>query len=285
VLKGRPFRRRKTGAMRRSLPLVAVLVAVGLAAAAGPALAREAAPREGFVVFKDTLRGRAIVEVRDDATGRIVARFAHARGHRAPRGACRDPHFRFFARWRQSPTYLVNDASVPVYLDAALARSEIVRAQEAWEGRFTTDCRFRFRSGYNANDGGNTALQPTLVTNLAGDGQNVVGWVSLAGTVCDGALACVVADFDRRRLNEADLAFESDLTRYGFEDFWTTGRTTWTNATGGEFAISDVGTHEFGHFAGLDHVDSSPQLTMFPFIHDGDDTLGLGDMLGIFVRY
>jgi hypothetical protein len=271
--------------MRRPLPFVAVLVAVGFAVAAGPALAGEQAPRSGFLVFKDTLRGRAVVEVRDNATGRIVTTLEHRSGQRRPRGACGDPHFRFFARWRQAPTYLVNDASVPAYLDAALARSELVRAQEAWEGRFTTDCRVRFRSDYDANDGGNTTLEPTLVTDLAGDGDNVVGWVSLVGTVCDGALACVVADFDRGRLNEADLAFESDLTRYGFQDFWTTSRTTWTNATGGEFAISDVGTHEFGHFAGLDHVRASPELTMYPFIHDGDDTLGLGDMLGIVVRY
>ncbi len=179
----------------------------------------------------------------------------------------------------------MNAASVPSYLNAGLARSELVRAQEAWEGRFTTDCRWRLRSDYNARDGGNTTLDPTTVTQLEVDGQNVVGWVSLEGTVCDGALACIVADFDRGRIFEADLGFERDLTRYGFQDFWTTGRRTWTNATGGEFAISDVGTHEFGHFLGLDHVAESPELTMFPFIHDGDDTLGLGDMLGTLVLY
>ena len=47
----------------------------------------------------------------------------------------------------------------------------------------------------------------------------------------------------------------------------------------------DVGTHEFGHFLGFDHVLDSPELTMFPLIHDGDDTLGLGDMLGTFLLY
>lgn len=87
------------------------------------------------------------------------------------------------------------------------------------------------------------------------------------------------------RIFQADLGFERDLTRYGFQDFWTTNRTTFTTPTGGEFAISDVGTHEFGHFLGLDHVLDSPQLTMFPLIHNGDDTLGLGDMLGAFLLY
>jgi hypothetical protein len=242
-------------------------------------------PSQGFLVFKDTLRGEAVVEVRDNVTGRIVSTLKHARAGLTRTSACADPHHRAFSRWKDMPTYLVNTASIPAYLNPALARSELVRAQEAWEGAMTTDCPFRFSSSFDARDGGNTALEPTTVTQLAVDRQNVVGWVSLAGTVCDGALACVVADFARGRILEADLAFERDLTRYGFQDLWTTGRTTWTDAFGGAFAISDVGTHEFGHFAGLDHVDRSPKLTMFPFIHDGDDTLGLGDMLGISARY
>ncbi len=37
--------------------------------------------------------------------------------------------------------------------------------------------------------------------------------------------------------------------------------------------------------AGLDHVESSPALTMFPIVHDGDDTLGLGDMKGLLALY
>ncbi len=274
----------KTFSVRRSLSLACLLALVALAASAGRAAAGEL-PSHGFLVFKDTLRGEPVVEIRDDATGRVVSALKHVRSGLARTSACADPHHRAFSRWKQAPTYLVNFASIPDYLDAALARSELVRAQEAWEGRMTTDCAFRFRSTFDARDGGNTLLEPTTVTQLAVDGENVVGWASLAGTVCDGALACVVADFAKGRILEADLAFERDLRRYGYQDFWTTNRTTWTDATGGEFAISDVGTHEFGHFAGLDHVDKAPELTMFPFIHDGDDTLGLGDMLGIVTRY
>jgi hypothetical protein len=270
--------------VRPLISLACLLALVALGATAGPALG-SSLPSEGFLVFKDTLRGKAVVEVRDNATGRIVATLRHARSSLRRTSACADPHHRAFSRWKGMPTYLVNAASIPAYLNAAIARSELVRAQEAWEGRMTTDCTFRFRSSFDARDGGDTTLEPTTVTQLAIDRQNVVGWVSLEGTVCDGALACVVADFARGRIFEADLAFERDLTRYGFQDFWTTERTTWTDAFGGEFAISDVGTHEFGHFAGLDHVGKSPELTMFPFIHDGDDTLGLGDMLGIYTRY
>lgn len=268
----------KMGGMRRFLSCLSALVTSVVIT--GPALGADL-PAKGFLVFKDTLRGEAVVEVRDNATGRVVAQLKAGREKLDRTSACTDPHHRAFSRWRQAPTYLVNAASVPSYLDAALARSELVASQEAWEGRFTTDCSLRLRTSYDAIDGGNTDLEPTTATRLEIDRQNVIGWVSLEGTVCDGALACVVADYARGRIYEADLAFERDLTRYGYEDFWTTSRTTWTNATGGEFAISDVGTHEFGHFAGLDHASKSPELTMFPFIHDGDDTLGRGDMLGL----
>jgi hypothetical protein len=87
------------------------------------------------------------------------------------------------------------------------------------------------------------------------------------------------------RLAAADMLFESELTRYGFADYWTTGDTTWTTSTDGRFALVDVAAHEFGHFAGLDHVDRSPGLTMYPLIHDGMQTLGLGDMHGLLARY
>jgi hypothetical protein len=270
--------------VRRSLTLASLLVLVALGSLAGPAAAAEL-PSHGFIVFKDTLRGEPVVEVRDDFTGRVVTKLKHPRRGWDFTGACGDPHFRPFARWKKSPKYFVNAASIPDYLDATLARAELVRAQEAWEKRFRTDCRFRLRSGFNAKDRGDTSLDPTTVTQLEIDRVNVVGWVSLEGTVCDGALACVVADFDQGRIFEADLGFERDLTRYGFQDFWTTSRTTFTTPTGGQFAISDVGTHEFGHFLGLDHVPNSPELTMYTFIHDGDDTLGLGDMLGAFLLY
>lgn len=266
----------------RILPILAIVFAFSAssASAATP-------PQAGFIVFKDMGRTTAVVEFRDKATGRVVASSASSGGKTGNGTACGDSRHKFIgARWASVPTYRINAASVPGYLAQGLTRAQLVSAQEAWEGRFRTDCStIPGRSPFNATDGGNTSRVSTLVSELTRDGFNTVSFQSLAGTVCDGALACVVTDYDRGRINESDLALEEDLTRYGFQDFWTNDSTTWTDSLGGEFAISDVATHEFGHFAGLDHTEKSPELTMFPFIHDGDETLGLGDMKGLLARY
>jgi hypothetical protein len=267
----------------RILPIFAIVFAFSASSAAATT-----PPQAGFIIFKDMGRTAGVVEFRDKATGNIVASSLTSGGKAGNGTACGDSRHTFIgARWASVPTYQINGASVPAAdLNKNLSRAQLVDAQEAWEGRFRTDCStIPGRSPFNATYDGDTSLVATLVSELTRDGVNAVSFQSLAGTVCDGALACVVTDYDRGRINEADMAFEQDLTRYGFDDSWTNNPTTWTDAFGGEFAISDVGTHEFGHFAGLGHTKKSPELTMFPFIHDGDETVGLGDMKGLLARY
>ena len=265
----------------RILPVLAIVLAFWAPSASA------VPPQAGFIVFKDMGRTTGVIEFRDKATGRVVATASASAGKTAHGTACGDSRHKFTgARWASAPTYRVNAASVPEYLGEGLTRAQLVSAQKAWEGHFRTDCaKIPGRSPFKATYGGNTSRVATLVSELRRDGVNTVSFQSLAGTVCDGALACVVTDYDRARMNESDIAFEEDLTRYGYLDFWTNDSTTWTDAFGGRFAISDVATHEFGHFVGLGHTEKSPELTMFPFIHDGDETLGLGDMKGVLARY
>jgi len=268
--------------MRRLLALVILVV---LAALVASARAAAAPPDSGFVIYKD-LRARAVTEVRD-TRGHLVSSeglFGNP-GNGLP--ACLDPRHRSMGpRWRSVPGFLVNRSSVPLYLDAGAAIGQLVAGNQTWQSPFTTDCLFTLRPArYSAVYAGETAATASLADGVTLDGLNVVEFRSLAGTICDGALACTIIDYERGRIIEVDMLFESDLGRFGYSDLWTTDQTTWIGPTEGAFALVDVAAHEFGHFAGLDHVDRSPNLTMYPLIHDGMQTLGLGDMRGLVARY
>src|SRR5215213_9070000 len=111
--------------MRRLvLPFVLLLslATANAAAAAGDP------PTSGFIVYKDSLRGRAVVEIRDDATGRLLVTLDAKRGQPAKGSECADAHHDTYARWPQMPTYVINAASIPVYLEGSLARAELVDA-------------------------------------------------------------------------------------------------------------------------------------------------------------
>lgn len=237
------------------------------------------------MVYKD-FRSHAVVDMRD-AAGRIVSSTVEAGETGDLSSPCGDPRHTFFGvRWEVFEPYQVNAGSIPAYLDRSAALADLVAAHAAWQTPFVTECPTRARtSPYRAIYGGTTTLPASLADNVTTDGANVVEFRSLVGTVCDGALACVVVAHERGRLTEADMLFEANLTRFGFEDYWTTDDTTWWNQVEGRYALSDMATHEWGHFAGLGHVKSSPALTMFPFAHDGMQTLGRGDMLGLLARY
>jgi Matrixin len=253
-------------------------------AAGGSALA--AIPANGYLVFKES-RVMSVTEVRSLGTGRVVASSPSSHGRDVGGDACEDPSYVFAGpRWKDFEEYKVNAASTPSYLNAAETVADVLASHDAWESPFVTDCRRpKGKSDYQATFGGVTSRTASLVGELTSDGKNVVSFQSLAGTICDGATACVVLSFRKKTILEADMALERDLTRYGFLDFWTTDDRTWFDDVGGRWAVSDVATHEFGHFAGLDHVNESPALTMYPFVHDGAQTLGLGDMLGMNARY
>jgi hypothetical protein len=266
--------------------LLVALSATGVATAAPKAPETAKVPEAGFVVFKD-LRSHAVTEIRDKATGRVVASTTTFGDKSEPGTACGDSRHKLIgAYWQGFKAYFVNIASTPSYLNRTETLADVNAAHKAWESPFTTDCLGApTGSKYRSTYAGKTSRDASLVGNLSTDGVNVVAFRSLAGTICDGGIACVVIDYKGSKINEADFAFERDLTRYGYQDFWTTDDTTWVNSVGARLAVSDTATHEWGHFAGLDHVDKSPTLTMFPAIHDGAQTLGLGDMKGILARY
>jgi hypothetical protein len=267
----------------RPISLITAAVVAALAAS-GSAFA--GIPEDGYVVFKES-RLVSVTEVRALGTGQVVSSATSLLGDEDGDGACADRSYALTGpRWKEFEEYEVNIASTPSHIARSKTLSDLLAAHEAWEPPFVTNCpRPKAKTAYTVDYAGLTSRTASLATDLGADGRNVVAFQSLAGTVCDGATACVVLSFRKNTILEADMALERDLTRYGFQDFWTTGdRTSW-DETGGRWAVSDVATHEFGHFAGLDHVAESPALTMYPFVHDGAQTLGLGDLLGITARY
>jgi hypothetical protein len=264
----------------RFLVLVLALFAIAAGALAGGALA---GAKTGFYVFKD-FRTSAAVEFRD-MKGRVVSRRVATVHREGNLSACADSrHVLASARWRGFPTYDVNVGSFPAGVSTADGLADLNAGHAAWQGSWTTDCaNVPGASPYRAFFGEETNAPASLAT-LTIDGENVVQFRSLTGTVCDGAVACVVAFSLSGRFVEADLALEAHPSRFG--DFsWTTEDRTWSTGNSGEFAVIDVATHEWGHFAGLNHANQSPALTMYPFVHDGMQTLGLGDMKGLHARY
>jgi matrixin len=269
------------------LGLALVMVSATVAPAA-PAF-----PESGVLIYKD-LRGSAVTEIRDADSGKILAQESML-GRRARRqAACFDRHRKFIgARWQAYEPYLINAKSLEGIavntagdlLDPAAVAGDLVAAHAVWQTPMTTDCTWFDRtSRYQAIYGGSTDTGASLL-DLESDGVNVVEFRSLAGTFCEGALACTIVDFEHRQINEVDMVFEKDLTSHGYPDFWSTEDTTLVTPDTGTFAVSDTAVHEFGHFLGLDHVDNSPELTMFPNIHDGAQSLGRGDMIGVVRLY
>jgi Matrixin len=264
----------------RLLVLVLGLFAIATAALAGSALAASGGAT-GYYVFKD-MRAAAVTEFRNRG-GKLVSRQVSV-GHRGDGpSACDDPRYKFAGgRWRGGfPSYLVNTrSSAAAGLDESAALADLLSAHAAWTSPLVTDCGVPRFSAYEQHFGGPTE-QGASTAVLELDGVNVVEFRSLSGTVCDGAVACVVIYSEKGRFLEADMALEADASRFGPAVRWSVEDRTDQD----ELAVIDVATHEWGHFAGLDHVGKSPELTMFPFIHDGMQTLGFGDVRGIRTRY
>jgi len=108
------------------------------------------------------------------------------------------------------------------------------------------------------------------------DGQSITDRGDLAGVGCAGALACTwLFTNGAGSSTETDQRFNEQIT------FSNVG-------AAGAYDFESVATHESGHSIGLNHANSSSQLTMFSTVGAGTTgtrTLAKGDVLGLRARY
>ena len=165
---------------------------------------------------------------------------------------------------------------------AALSRDAARRAIKTGAAHITqafNDCGRADQVSATSRLAGSTSLSPNIGSNStchSPDGHNVVGFGDLSGS----QLGLTCWWFRGSTTVEADIKLNK-------RDF------SWTTTVAGcsdQYVVQAVATHEFGHAFGLAHVSEANHgnLTMSTSMFACDNspsTLGLGDMLGLEVRY
>ncbi len=118
----------------------------------------------------------------------------------------------------------------------------------------------------------------TSVKNPKYDGTNAILWKPLNSQAI--AITYVWYWPDTGLLAEADTVYNSN-----YKWSYTPYRTSECGVQG-TYDVQDIGTHEFGHWVGLDDLYNSidQDLTMYGYGSTAElkkDTLGLGDILGV----
>ena len=193
--------------------------------------------------------------------------------------ACSDRAYKLNSSWWHTTyRWSFRASTTPAYLTHAAAQKALVRG--AYDiTHEVNDCGRSDRVSATSTFLGSTSVGSNISSSaacLANDGHNVVTF----GTLPVSYVAFSCWWFSGHTNIEADMRINKHDYR-------------WTSTTAGctnQYVIQAVSTHEFGHVFGLGHVSESQHanLTMSPQIAACDNsaaTLGLGDMLGLEVRY
>lgn len=163
-------------------------------------------------------------------------------------------------------TYKINYSTKPSNLTTSQVQTAIANSFATWT---TADSKQIF------NYGASTSAQ-----NARYDGTNVILWKPINNSAI--AITYVWYYTASGQLAESDTIFNKSYR-------WSATNYTGTNDCGGvngTFDVQNIGTHEFGHWVGLDDLYSitDKDLTMYGY---GDttelkkDTLGTGDVSGV----
>ena len=125
---------------------------------------------------------------------------------------------------------------------------------------------------------------------IKADGRHTVAFRQLIGGSWNNVLAATWLWWDTNgTLIDSDIVFNRG--RWTWKIFGAERCEPYNEVKGKEFDIANVGTHEAGHFFGLDHPDTetaAEELTMWPSAGDGETrkgSLSQGDKDGISATY
>jgi len=161
--------------------------------------------------------------------------------------------------------YKINLATKPKNLTEADISSAIVNSFSAWSD---ADSKQIF-----------TASGTTTVKSAKLDGTNAILWKGISGSAL--AITYVWYYSATGQLVEADTAFNKNYK-------WsvTSPSAGDCSGTAGTYDVRNIGTHEFGHWVGLDDLYSASDkdLTMYGYGETTElkkDSLGRGDITGV----
>lgn len=191
-----------------------------------------------------------------------------------PKPACKDGAYRLDSGpWETTYEWWFKESTTPKGTSRTAALAAIKRAvRNITHGR--NDCGRPDRIGARSAYQGTTRKVESCFESL-GFGRNVVLFGSLPPGVAGQAEVCY-------ELGEAGLVPTMANVVFSKRQRWATKRA----GCRGRALLEEVGTHEFGHVFGLDHVTgrAHSRLTMSPSTYPCNSagiTLGLGDMRGL----
>lgn len=142
----------------------------------------------------------------------------------------------------------------------------VVRAFDAWEFAVTNEIMVNFSENASA------PLPPER------DGRNIIGWRQLVGRDARKVLAATyIWDDGNGTILEADIVYNT-AHKWAVNTIIESGGAE----CGTDFDVQAIGTHEIGHFIGLNHVNND-DATMAPTAAKGElkkQTLTPGDITG-----
>jgi hypothetical protein len=169
--------------------------------------------------------------------------------------------------WTRTYSYAINEFTMTTAF-----RDAVIKGHQNWDNTYNS-CGYGDQNNINSVYAGHV----NLAASSSPDGQSMIDMGTLTGA-CSGALACTWAfpyAVVGNQIGEADMRFQTGYP-------WVFG------VVANSYDVESVATHESGHMIGLEHMNTSSNLTMYYSQCGGclkNRTLARGDVLGMRAIY